>query len=88
MSFKLYSPFGYTRSNFVKIAADIASVKFEDIIVSWDEMKSPEFLKKNPLGKAPVIETNDGFLYETNAILRFIARLNPSKNLQGQGIFE
>ena len=42
--------------------------------MEYSDSKSKEFLAKNPLGKVPVLETNDGFLYETNAILRHLAR--------------
>ena len=37
-------------------------------------MKKPEFLLKNPAGKIPVLETEKGFIFESNAILRHIAR--------------
>ncbi|WP_421681590.1 glutathione S-transferase family protein [Stutzerimonas urumqiensis] len=38
------------------------------------ESRSPEFLLKNPNGKIPVLELNDGTcLWESNAILNFLA---------------
>lgn len=49
------------------------------------EIKSAEFLKKNPNGKVPVLETPSGkFLWESNAILRYIARLDKTKGLYGK----
>eukprot|EP01103_Thecamoeba_quadrilineata_P006012 TRINITY_DN15751_c0_g1_i1.p1 TRINITY_DN15751_c0_g1~~TRINITY_DN15751_c0_g1_i1.p1 ORF type:complete len:440 (+),score=110.22 TRINITY_DN15751_c0_g1_i1:127-1320(+) len=36
--------------------------------------KTPEFLAKNPLGKVPVLETDEGSIYESNAIARHLAR--------------
>ncbi|KAI3805167.1 hypothetical protein L1987_27283 [Smallanthus sonchifolius] len=37
--------------------------------------KTSEFLKMNPLGKVPVLETPDGVIFESNAIARYVARL-------------
>ncbi|KAG4968393.1 hypothetical protein AAZX31_12G155800 [Glycine max] len=37
--------------------------------------KTPEFLKMNPIGKVPVLETPDGPVFESNAIARYVARL-------------
>jgi len=48
-------------------------------------LKTPEFLKKNPNGKVPVLETPNGkFIWESNAILRYIARLDKSRGLYGR----
>jgi len=33
--------------------------------------KTPEFLKMNPIGKVPVLETPDGPIFESNAIARY-----------------
>lgn len=42
------------------------------------ETRSPEFLKKNPNGKIPVLELEDGTcLWESNAILNFLAEGSP-----------
>jgi len=40
--------------------------------------KTPEFLSKNPTGKVPVLETDQGCIFESNAIVRYIARLGSS----------
>jgi len=59
------------------IAAEYSGVQLEfaDFEMSVSN-KSPEFLKMNPLGKTPVLETPDGPVFESNAIARYIARLN------------
>ncbi|KAK2450629.1 hypothetical protein P8452_14178 [Trifolium repens] len=44
--------------------------------------KTPEFLKMNPIGKVPVLETPDGPVFESNAIARYVARLGEN-NLFG-----
>eukprot|EP00897_Mesotaenium_endlicherianum_P008943 jgi/Mesen1/8077/ME000434S07324 len=38
--------------------------------------RAPEFLKLNPMGKVPVLETEEGAVFESNAIARYIASLN------------
>ncbi|KAK7302378.1 hypothetical protein RJT34_13266 [Clitoria ternatea] len=45
--------------------------------------KSPQFLKMNPLGKVPVLETPDGPVFESNAIARYVARLKGGNTLFG-----
>jgi glutathione S-transferase len=42
-------------------------------------------MKKNPLGKAPVLETADGIIFESNAICRFLAR--NANSLYGSGLY-
>ena len=45
-------------------------------------------MAKNPNGKIPVLETPEGYVFESNAILRHIARLIPSANLYGTNLHE
>ncbi|XP_028762880.1 elongation factor 1-gamma-like [Neltuma alba] len=45
--------------------------------------KTPEFLKMNPIGKVPVLETPDGPIFESNAIARYVARLKADSPLFG-----
>lgn len=45
--------------------------------------KTPEFLKMNPIGKYPVLETPDGPVFESNAIARYISRLKGDNSLFG-----
>ena len=50
-----------------------ANEKFEFIKIDYDTSKQDEFLKKNPLGKIPVLECPDGHLvFETTAIVAHI----------------
>ncbi|KAJ0983209.1 hypothetical protein J5N97_011464 [Dioscorea zingiberensis] len=50
--------------------------------------KTPEFLKMNPLGKVPVLETPDGPIFESNAISRYVARLNADNPIYGTSLIE
>ncbi|XP_071715388.1 elongation factor 1-gamma 2-like [Rutidosis leptorrhynchoides] len=57
------------------IAAEYVGVevKMVDSFEMGVSNKSPEFLKMNPIGKVPVLETPDGPVFESNAIARYVA---------------
>ncbi|KAK4254464.1 hypothetical protein QN277_009845 [Acacia crassicarpa] len=67
------------------IAAEYVGVQVK--VVEDFEMgvsnKTPEFLKMNPIGKVPVLETPDGPIFESNAIARYVARLKADSPLFG-----
>ncbi|KAK7265508.1 hypothetical protein RJT34_33128 [Clitoria ternatea] len=50
--------------------------------------KTPEFLKMNPIGKVPVLETPDGPIFESNAIARHVSRLKGDNTLYGSSLIE
>ncbi|KAJ7967981.1 Elongation factor 1-gamma [Quillaja saponaria] len=50
--------------------------------------KTPEFLKMNPIGKVPVLETPDGPIFESNAIARYVARLKADSSLYGSSLID
>jgi elongation factor 1-gamma len=79
------------RNRKIEIASYYANVDltFEGVLprnLSDDELK--EFKKKNPNAKVPVLETPDGPLFESGAILRYIARLSKDHKLYGSTKFE
>ncbi|KAM0952274.1 putative glutathione transferase [Dioscorea sansibarensis] len=83
---------GRTNKNALKVlitaeycAVDIELVKNFQMGVS---NKTPEFLKMNPLGKVPVLETPDGPIFESNAIARYVARLNADNPIYGISLIE
>ncbi|CAN6451128.1 unnamed protein product [Victoria cruziana] len=83
---------GTTNKNSFKavIAAEYVGVKVEftknfEMGVSH---KTPEFLKMNPIGKVPVLETPDGPIFESNAIARYVARLNVGAGLYGSSLID
>jgi len=53
------------------------------------ETRSPAFLAKNPFGRVPVLELDDGrTLSETRAICTYLEGLQPEPNLMGEGFEE
>ena len=51
--------------------------------------RDPAFLAKNPLGRVPVLELDDGrVLTETRAICTYLEGLQPQPNLMGEGFEE
>ena len=88
---KLYSYPGAPNPRRVEIflrekGLDIELVKCD---LGTGEHKSDEFLKKNPSGKIPVLETDDGrFVPESIAICRYLEAIAPEPNLFGANPFE
>ncbi|ONK65553.1 uncharacterized protein A4U43_C07F38280 [Asparagus officinalis] len=72
------------------IAAEYSGVQVE--LVKDFQMgvsnKTPEFIKMNPLGKVPVLETPDGSVFESNAIARYVTRLKADNPLYGSSLIE
>ncbi|KAK6240400.1 hypothetical protein SCA6_005789 [Theobroma cacao] len=50
--------------------------------------KSSEFLKMNPIGKVPVLETPEGPLFESNAIARYVTRIKADNPLFGSTLID
>ena len=48
------------------------------------EQKSPAYLALNPTGRVPTLVDGDFVLWESNAILEYLAALHPDKKLGGQ----
>ncbi|CAA0809854.1 Probable elongation factor 1-gamma 1 [Striga hermonthica] len=72
------------------IAAEYSGVKVElakDFQMGVTN-KTPEFIKMNPIGKIPVLETPDGCIFESNAIARYVARSNPDSPLYGSSLID
>lgn len=64
----------------VRLLLSQLGIPFERIEYDIDraETRTPEFLKKNPNGRVPVLELEDGrFLPESNAILHYLAEGTP-----------
>lgn len=75
----------------VKIFAHEKGIELE--LINCDmakrEHKSPDFLKKNPSGKLPVLELDNGqCISETVAICRYLEIIQPKPNLFGKDAYE
>jgi elongation factor 1-gamma len=55
-------------------------------LTSIAETKTESFLIKNPNGKIPLLETNEGPLFESNAIMRYVASQS-TNSLLGESLF-
>lgn len=67
----------------VHIALEEANAEYEAVRVHFDkeEQRSPEYLKINPLGRVPVLVTDEGVLTEAPAILQYVADTHPQAQL-------
>ena len=88
---KLYDYPGAPNPRRVKIFAHEKDIKLE--LINCDmlkrEHKTPEFLKKSPSGKIPVLELEDGrCISESIAICRYLESIVPEPNLFGEDSFE
>ncbi len=91
MSMKLYDYPGAPNPRRVKIFAAEKGLDLELVHcdMSKREHKSPEFLKKNPSGKIPVLELEDGrCISESVAICRYLEFIEPEPNLFGKDAYE
>ncbi|XVF00550.1 hypothetical protein REPUB_Repub04eG0010200 [Reevesia pubescens] len=72
------------------IAAEYSGidVKLADNFELGVSNKTPEFLKMNPIGKVPVLETPDGPIFESNAIARYVTRLKADNPLYGSSQYD
>jgi glutathione S-transferase len=60
-----------------QLGLEVETVKL-DILATPSETRTPEFLAKNPNGRVPLLELDDGrYLAESNAILHFLAEGTP-----------
>ncbi len=88
---KLYDYPGAPNPRRVKIFLAEKQLDYETVHcdIGKGEHKLPEFLEKNPSGKIPVLETDDGrFLGESVAICRYLEAICPEPNLFGADAFE
>ena len=73
---KVYGDYRSGNCYKVKLALHLLDIPYEWVAVDIlkGETRSEAFLAKNPNGKIPVLELEDGtFLWESNAILNFLA---------------
>jgi elongation factor 1-beta len=87
MALTLKAPKGCFRSPKILIAAAYSKVEIKVVEVERDPKKG--YPVDGPLKKTPVLETEHGVLFESNAIARFVARTNGNPaNLFGKNSVE
>ncbi|MEN9728745.1 MAG: hypothetical protein RL434_3111 [Pseudomonadota bacterium] len=83
---KLY---GFAVSNYynmVKLTLEEKGLPYTEVEVSLFS-KDPTFKTRSPMGKVPCIETSNGFLSETAAILEYLEELKPQPSLLPADLF-
>ena len=78
----LHTPAGNFRAFKILIAAEYNSVD-----VSVPEFDATKATSISPTGKAPVLETPLGPIFESNSIARYISKLRRDTGLMGNGSF-
>jgi len=73
-------------TNIIMLALLEKGIEFE--YVTTRPQKSAEFLSKNPMGKIPVLETDQGFLSETSTILEYLEETGGGPALYPADAFE
>jgi glutathione S-transferase len=77
---------GFSSSNYYnvpKLALLEKGIAFEEVLsyTGVGPSYKPEYLEKSPLGKVPALETSEGFISESRAILEYIERAHPQPSL-------
>lgn len=73
-----------TNSKRVEVVAKELGLSMETTVLDFaqGQNRTPEYLAKNPMGKVPTFQDDDGWtLWESPAILVYLAEKNPSKKL-------
>ena len=78
---RLYQRQGAGRPPRVRWALEEAGVSYEYVVMDEDEGHGPEHAERHPLGRVPVLETDEGLLFESAALCLHIADSNPEANL-------
>ena len=77
---------GFSSSNYYnvpKLALLEKGIEFEEVVsyTGVGPKYKPEYLDKSPLGKVPALETPEGYISESRAILEYIERAYPEPAL-------
>jgi glutathione S-transferase len=88
-----YSPLSGS-ANKVRMCANALKIDYEPIALDMREgaHKKPEFLAVNPFGKVPAIDDDGFYLFESNAIMKYLCRKHGSglypSDLQSQAFVD
>jgi len=70
-------------TNVAMITATLAKIPVEEVLLTEEQQKSKDYKLKCLTGKFPCLETQDGTIFESAAIAKHFARLNPDSKLAG-----
>jgi glutathione S-transferase len=76
-----YAPHTCSLATHIVLEEVGADYELNRIDFSVSQENSPDYLAMNPKGRVPVLETPQGYLTETPAILVYLAQLYPEANL-------
>jgi len=76
-----YAPHTCSLATHIVLEEAGADYELNRIDFSVAQENSPDYLAMNPKGRVPVLETPQGYLTETPAILVYLAQLYPESNL-------
>ncbi len=79
--FRLYHREGAGRPRRVRWALEETGAPYEWIVLDEVSGHSAEHARRHPLGRVPVLETDDGMLYESAALCLHVADLYPDAKL-------
>lgn len=75
MSYKLYSPQSLiSAGSRVEFLLKFFNFEVELVRIPRDQWKSADYLKVHPWGKVPSLQTPEGPIFESHAIMRYFAR--------------
>ena len=78
---RLYQRAGAGRPHRVRWALEEAGAPYEWVVMDAEEGRGPEHARRHPLGRVPVLETDDGLLFESAALCLHVADLYPDSGL-------
>jgi glutathione S-transferase len=78
---RLYHREGAGRPRRVRWAFEEAGAPYDLVVMTQEEGKSEEHARRHPLGRVPVLETEEGLLFESAALCLHVADLNPQAEL-------
>lgn len=78
MTLKLFGNYKSGNVYKVSLALNLLGIPYEEVQVGLGpgtESRTPEYLRLNPLGQIPLLETEDGrYIWQSNAILWYVAK--------------
>lgn len=83
MSYTLHAPAGSSKAFKALIAAE-----YNGINVTVAEFDAATVKSLSPTGKAPILQTPAGVVFESNAIAKYLAKIRRDTGLTGNGLYE